>query len=367
MFAGGAPRPLDGMRVLITAGGTREPLDAVRFVGNRSSGRMGFALAAEAARRGAKVTVIAANTALDSTPGVRYVEVQTAEELRDATLARLPDVDLLLMAAAVADFRPAHPEDAKISKEGRDVPLGRPRPDHGRAGGSRRAAPRGPDHRGLRRRARTRGRGARPREARAQGARRDRGERHLAPGHRLRLRPQRGRDPRSGGRAARAPQHQGGRGGPGPRLRAGAEGRRVQHARGREGADEPRAGPHLRTRPSRTPMRCSSAGSRCSRSATGHRRPCRSRRRSGSSPTRPRSARRSAARTSAAATTAAPRASSPPWWSAIPPTTTPTSVSAAPSRSSGTSRAASRHLSLAAGMRPDREDYRRYRDRLKAA
>ena len=120
MVAGGAPRPLDGMRVLVTAGGTREPLDAVRFVGNRSSGRMGFALAAEAARRGAAVTVIAANTALDATPGVRYVEVQTAEELRDATLSRLPDVDLLLMAAAVADFRPAHPEDAKISKAGRD-------------------------------------------------------------------------------------------------------------------------------------------------------------------------------------------------------------------------------------------------------
>jgi phosphopantothenoylcysteine decarboxylase/phosphopantothenate--cysteine ligase len=80
---------------------------------------MGFAVAAEAARRGADVTVIAANTALDSSPGVRYVEVQTAEELRDATLARFPDVDLLLMAAAVADFRPAHPEDAKISREGR--------------------------------------------------------------------------------------------------------------------------------------------------------------------------------------------------------------------------------------------------------
>jgi phosphopantothenoylcysteine decarboxylase/phosphopantothenate--cysteine ligase len=120
MVAGGAPRPLDGMRVLVTAGGTREPLDSVRFVGNRSSGRMGFALAAEAGRRGATVTVVAANTWLDATPGVRYVEVQTAEELRDATLSRMPDVDLLLMAAAVADFRPANPQDSKISKEGRD-------------------------------------------------------------------------------------------------------------------------------------------------------------------------------------------------------------------------------------------------------
>lgn len=120
MVAGGSPRPLDGMRVLVTAGGTREPIDAVRFVGNRSSGRMGYALAAEAARRGADVTVIAANTALDPTPGVRYVDVQTAAEVRDETLSRLADADLLLMAAAVADFRPTQAEDAKILKEGRD-------------------------------------------------------------------------------------------------------------------------------------------------------------------------------------------------------------------------------------------------------
>jgi phosphopantothenoylcysteine decarboxylase/phosphopantothenate--cysteine ligase len=119
MFAGGAPRPLDGMSVLVTAGGTREPLDSVRFVGNRSSGRMGFALAAEAARRGARVTVVAANTALEPTPGVSYVVVETAEQLREATLARLPGADLLLMAAAVADFRPASPVGDKISKEGR--------------------------------------------------------------------------------------------------------------------------------------------------------------------------------------------------------------------------------------------------------
>ena len=120
MVAGGSPRPLDGMRVLVTAGGTREPIDSVRFVGNRSSGRMGFALAAEAARRGAEVTVIAANTALDATPGVRYVTVQTAEEVRDATLSRLADTDLLLMAAAVADFRPTQTHGTKISKGGRE-------------------------------------------------------------------------------------------------------------------------------------------------------------------------------------------------------------------------------------------------------
>src|SRR4029078_3670463 len=90
---------------------TREPLDPVRFLGNRSSGRMGFALAAEAARRGARVTVIAANTSLPGWRGVEDVEGRTAAELHDATLARLADADVLLMAAAVADFRPAHPRD----------------------------------------------------------------------------------------------------------------------------------------------------------------------------------------------------------------------------------------------------------------
>jgi phosphopantothenoylcysteine decarboxylase/phosphopantothenate--cysteine ligase len=113
----GAPRPLDGLRVLVTAGGTREPLDAVRFIGNRSSGRMGFALAAEAARRGAEVTLVAANAALAPPPGVSVVPVGTAAELRDATLARFGGCDVLLMAAAVADYRPAAPEDTKIPKE----------------------------------------------------------------------------------------------------------------------------------------------------------------------------------------------------------------------------------------------------------
>ncbi len=117
----GAPRPLDGLRVLVTAGGTREPIDAVRFIGNRSSGRMGFALAAEAARRGAAVTVVAANASLPPAPGVEVVAVQTAEELRQATLERFPSCDVLLMAAAVADYRPAHSEDRKISKEEREA------------------------------------------------------------------------------------------------------------------------------------------------------------------------------------------------------------------------------------------------------
>src|SRR5689334_6255049 len=113
----GAPRPLDGLRVLVTAGGTREPVDAVRFIGNRSSGRMGFALAAEAARRGAEVTLVSANVALPPAPGVAVVPVETAAQLKQATLERFPSCDVLLMAAAVADYRPAEPADRKISKD----------------------------------------------------------------------------------------------------------------------------------------------------------------------------------------------------------------------------------------------------------
>jgi phosphopantothenoylcysteine decarboxylase/phosphopantothenate--cysteine ligase len=115
--AGGA---LDGLRVLVTAGGTREPIDSVRYVGNRSSGRMGFALAAEAARRGADVTLIAANVALPTPVGVRTVEVETAAELLSAAQSAFADADVLLMAAAVADFRPAEALGDKIVKSGRD-------------------------------------------------------------------------------------------------------------------------------------------------------------------------------------------------------------------------------------------------------
>lgn len=117
---GYAPRSLDGMRVLVTAGGTREPIDSVRYVGNRSSGRMGFALAEEAARRGADVTVLAANVSLPRAEAIRYLEVETAAELAAATRAEFRAADVLLMAAAVADFRPVAPEDAKIPKTDRD-------------------------------------------------------------------------------------------------------------------------------------------------------------------------------------------------------------------------------------------------------
>ena len=113
----GRPSSFAGVRVLVTAGGTREPIDSVRFVGNRSSGRMGFALAREAARRGAQVTVIAANVGLEPPPGARMIPVQTAAELADACRNELSACDVVLMSAAVADFRPAGPVNGKLKKD----------------------------------------------------------------------------------------------------------------------------------------------------------------------------------------------------------------------------------------------------------
>ena len=118
--AGFAPRSLDGLRVLVTAGGTREPIDAVRYVGNRSSGRMGLALAAESARRGAEVTLVCANVSLPRPDAVRSVDVETAAELEAACREEFERCDVLLMAAAVADFRPTAAATEKISKAGRD-------------------------------------------------------------------------------------------------------------------------------------------------------------------------------------------------------------------------------------------------------
>jgi phosphopantothenoylcysteine decarboxylase / phosphopantothenate---cysteine ligase len=114
---GGSNTVLHGKRVLVTAGGTREPLDAVRYLGNRSSGRMGVALAAEARRRGADVTLIAANLAVPAPDGLQVVETPTAAELEREVLARA-GVDLVLMAAAVADYRPAEAASEKRSKDG---------------------------------------------------------------------------------------------------------------------------------------------------------------------------------------------------------------------------------------------------------
>jgi phosphopantothenoylcysteine decarboxylase/phosphopantothenate--cysteine ligase len=111
-------RPWDGLRVLVTAGGTREPIDPVRFLGNRSSGRMGIALAAAAARRGADVTLIAANVALPEPAGVRRIDVETAAELAEAAQTEFPKTHVLLMAAAPADFRATDPATDKLKREG---------------------------------------------------------------------------------------------------------------------------------------------------------------------------------------------------------------------------------------------------------
>jgi phosphopantothenoylcysteine decarboxylase/phosphopantothenate--cysteine ligase len=110
-------RPWDGLGVLVTAGGTREPVDPVRFLGNRSSGRMGFALAAAAARRGADVTLVAANVALPEPAGVRRIDVETAAELAAAARAEFPSSQVLVMAAAPADFRAAEVAPEKIKRE----------------------------------------------------------------------------------------------------------------------------------------------------------------------------------------------------------------------------------------------------------
>ncbi|HEX8753510.1 MAG TPA: bifunctional phosphopantothenoylcysteine decarboxylase/phosphopantothenate--cysteine ligase CoaBC [Solirubrobacterales bacterium] len=111
-------QPWDGLRVLVTAGGTREPIDPVRFIGNRSSGRMGLALAEAAAARGADVTLVAANVALSEPAGVRRVDVETAEQMAAAVAAEFPTAHVLLMAAAPADFRPAEVASGKLRREG---------------------------------------------------------------------------------------------------------------------------------------------------------------------------------------------------------------------------------------------------------
>jgi phosphopantothenoylcysteine decarboxylase/phosphopantothenate--cysteine ligase len=109
-----------GRRVLVTAGGTREPIDAVRFIANRSSGRMGFAIAEAAAARGAEVTVIAANVVLERNPRIRYIDVTSADQLAQAASAEAPTADVVVMSAAVADFRPAEELDGKLSRADRE-------------------------------------------------------------------------------------------------------------------------------------------------------------------------------------------------------------------------------------------------------
>ena len=106
-----------GRRVLVTAGPTHEPVDAVRYLGNRSSGRMGFAVAIEAARRGAQVTLVTGPVALADPPGIEVVRVETSDEMAREVLARFDRAEIVVMAAAVADFRPEHVVKGKIKKD----------------------------------------------------------------------------------------------------------------------------------------------------------------------------------------------------------------------------------------------------------
>ncbi|MFD3451262.1 bifunctional phosphopantothenoylcysteine decarboxylase/phosphopantothenate--cysteine ligase CoaBC [Streptomyces sp. NPDC058691] len=120
------PRALEadlaGRHVVVSAGGTREPLDPVRYLGNRSSGKQGYALARTAVARGARVTLVAANTALADPAGVDVVRVGTAVQLREAVLKAAADADAVVMAAAVADFRPARYAEGKIKKKDGEEP-----------------------------------------------------------------------------------------------------------------------------------------------------------------------------------------------------------------------------------------------------
>ncbi|MSO45052.1 MAG: bifunctional phosphopantothenoylcysteine decarboxylase/phosphopantothenate--cysteine ligase CoaBC [Thermoleophilia bacterium] len=121
LAASGRSGDLVGRTVLISAGGTREPIDAVRYVGNRSSGRMGWALAAAARDRGADVVVVQANVDLPREAGIRYVDAPTADAMRDACRAEFAATDILIMVAAVADYRPVVVSDGKIDKATADV------------------------------------------------------------------------------------------------------------------------------------------------------------------------------------------------------------------------------------------------------
>ena len=112
---GGLDGPMSGLKVLVTAGGTREPVDSVRFIGNRSSGKMGLAVAREALRLGAEVSVVAANVE-GVEPETEWVAVETVEELRSEVLRRAGGADALVMAAAVSDFKPASPVEEKIRR-----------------------------------------------------------------------------------------------------------------------------------------------------------------------------------------------------------------------------------------------------------
>jgi phosphopantothenoylcysteine decarboxylase/phosphopantothenate--cysteine ligase len=117
LVARSAGGPLDGVKVLVTAGPTREPIDPVRFVSNRSSGKMGFAVAQAIAEAGARVTLIAGPVSLGTPPSVERIDVETAAQMHEAVLARAPDADIYVGAAAVSDYRPGQVPGQKIKKK----------------------------------------------------------------------------------------------------------------------------------------------------------------------------------------------------------------------------------------------------------
>ncbi len=118
-----APADLAGRRVIVTAGGTLEPIDPVRFISNRSSGKMGYALAEAARDRGAEVTLVSATTALPAPPGVGFVPIETAQQMRQAVLQALPGCDAIIMAAAVADYRVEEPSEQKLKRTASEMTL----------------------------------------------------------------------------------------------------------------------------------------------------------------------------------------------------------------------------------------------------
>lgn len=129
--AGPEDTSLSGLQLIITAGPTREPIDPVRYIGNRSSGKMGFAIAAEAVRRGAAVTLVAGPVSLETPAGVTRIDVDTAQQMHDAVMQRVAGTDVFVAVAAVADYRVADIGTQKIKKHGGDVPQLRlvPNPD----------------------------------------------------------------------------------------------------------------------------------------------------------------------------------------------------------------------------------------------
>ncbi|MHB1651115.1 MAG: bifunctional phosphopantothenoylcysteine decarboxylase/phosphopantothenate--cysteine ligase CoaBC [Desulfitobacteriaceae bacterium] len=117
------PRPLKGKKALVTAGGTQEPIDPVRYITNRSSGRMGYAIAEALREAGAETVLISAPTALPVPPGVEWIPVITALEMYEAVLERFAEVDIVVKSAAVADYRPAASAEQKIKKAGKNLTI----------------------------------------------------------------------------------------------------------------------------------------------------------------------------------------------------------------------------------------------------